>query len=78
MVGISESDVFRAGNQMVVNGAMAVDKIKTIGGVERRCQRFIAILTPVNEYFTSVLNDMVLPYIGQMCSVVLDGSDVLF
>eukprot|EP00971_Amphidinium_carterae_P264288 5242846-Amphidinium_carterae.1 len=30
---------------------MAVDKVKNIGGVERKLQRFISIFTPVNDYF---------------------------
>eukprot|EP00971_Amphidinium_carterae_P214195 4250777-Amphidinium_carterae.1 len=57
---------------------MSVDKYKKVDGVEMRLQRFISILTPVNDYFADVLSDdKALPYIGQLTTMVVDDGDVV-
>eukprot|EP00971_Amphidinium_carterae_P193448 3838874-Amphidinium_carterae.1 len=59
---------------MVLNGAMSVDKWKD----GRLCQRFISILTPVNDYFGEVLgDDKLLPYIGQITCMALETDSVV-
>eukprot|EP00971_Amphidinium_carterae_P269571 5347821-Amphidinium_carterae.1 len=70
--------VFAPHGVMLLNGAMAVDKVKNIGGVERKLQRFISIFTPVNDYFDHVLqDDQLLPYIGQLTTIALDSGEVI-
>ena len=78
MEHIDDNDVFRHQGEMVLNGAMAVDKWKKFDGKNVLMQRFISIFTPINDFFGQVLSDdKDLPYIGQLTTMELEADDIL-
>eukprot|EP00971_Amphidinium_carterae_P325008 6455066-Amphidinium_carterae.1 len=77
MTWLDESKVFSPRGKPLLNGAMGVRKVKKLDGVEVECQRFISILTPINEYVSFVVDgDQLLPYVGQLTTLVLDGEQI--
>ena len=79
MVPVRERNVFRdhQGNP-VFNGAMAVVKVKKIGGEDRQLQRFISNLVPSNSYQAHLPGDDVhLPYLGQLSMLSVHPEEEL-
>ena len=69
---VPEDQVFvNEKGEKVVNGAMGVDKVKVIDGVEKDCLRFISVFCPINDYMADIPgDDDKLPYVGQVCDVM--------
>lgn len=78
MVSVDPEEVFcDAQGAKVLNGAAAVKKIKRIGGVDRRMQRFISNFIPSNAYQTHLKGgDQHLPYLGQLTLLEQEDDEV--
>ena len=68
MVPVPAEEVFRDHQgEMVLNGAAAVRKLKTVGGESKVMQRFISNFIPTNAYQAHLEGgDQDLPYLGQL------------
>lgn len=78
MVPLDPDEVFRdASGRPVLNGAGAVPKFKNVGGVRKKCQRFISNLIPSNAFQTRIDgDDKFLPYLGQLTLLEQDADQV--
>ena len=74
---VAEHEVFRRpSGELVLNGAMGVDKYKEVGGAVRHLLRFITILTPINQHLQAVPGDAcLLPYIGHALLLILGDTE---
>lgn len=64
---------------LVVNGAGAVKKMKTIEGKLTELQRFISVLVPTNQILKALPGAQdSLPYIGQLTAIHLGGDEELY
>ena len=55
---VGEHEIFKNQfGELVLNGALGVDKPKEIGGKELMLLRFISILTPINAYTRDIEGD---------------------
>ena len=74
---VPESAILRDRHgELVLNGAMGVDKWKLVDGVQQRHLRFISILVPSNAFLRRLRggsND--LPYLGQLSLVELGPEE---
>lgn len=79
MVPVREAELFKDHlNRPVFNGAMAVVKVKKIGGEDRQLQRFISNLVPSNSYQQHLPGDDVhLPYLGQLSMISVQAEEEL-
>ena len=79
MVPVRESEVFKDHQgRPVFNGAMAVVKVKKIGGEDKQLQRFISNLVPSNSYQAHLPGDDVhLPYLGQLSMLSVHPDEEL-
>ena len=79
MVPVKEKDVFKDHQgRPVFNGAMAVVKVKRIGGEDKQLQRFISNLVPSNSYQAHLPGDDVhLPYLGQLAMLSIHPDEEL-
>ena len=79
MVPVRKEDVFKDHQgRPVFNGAMAVVKVKKIGGEDKQLQRFISNLVPGNSYQSHLPGDDVhLPYLGQMAMMSVHPDEEL-
>lgn len=79
MVPVREAELFKDHlNRPVFNGAMAVVKMKKIGGEDRQLQRFISNLVPSNSYQQHLPGDDVhLPYLGQLSMISVQAEEEL-
>ena len=79
MVLVREKDVFKDHQgRPVFNGAMAVVKVKRIGGEDKQLQRFISNLVPGNSYQAHLPGDDVhLPYLGQLSMISIHPDEEL-
>lgn len=76
---VPEDQVFRNQHgELVLNGAMGVDKIKTIRGKEEMCLRFISNFIPINSYLRKLRGDSkLLPCVTQLGLLLLDDGELL-
>ena len=79
MAEVPEQDIFRDQHgQLVLNGAMGVDKPKVIEGKTVMLLRFISILVPANAYLRPLRGDSgALPYLNQLSLALLDEQEEL-
>ena len=77
---VPESTILRDRHgELVLNGAMGVDKWKTVGGVKKRFLRFITILVPSNAFLRRLRGGSGdLPYLGQLSLVELGPEEDLW
>ena len=79
-VEVAESEIFR--NQhgdLVLNGAMGVNKIKVVDGVEVRQLRFICILTCLNQYMRKFKGDSsLLPQASMVAHMFLEEDELVW
>ena len=76
---VAEDQIFRNQHgEMVLNGAMGVDKIKKTEGGELHLLRFICIFVPINAYVRGLRGDAdALPYLGQLGLWLLEDDEVV-
>ena len=76
---IPQEKIFR--NQfgdLVVNGAMGVDKIKNVNGKEEMYLRFISNFIPINSYLRKLRGDSkLLPCVTQLGLILLENGEFL-
>ena len=76
---VAEENIFRnERGDLILNGAMGVDKIKVVDGVEVHLLRFISNLIPINHYLRKLRGDsQLLPSVTQLSLVLLEDGEVL-
>eukprot|EP00971_Amphidinium_carterae_P334349 6469574-Amphidinium_carterae.1 len=76
---VEEKDIFRNQHgELVLNGAMGVDKYKEIDGVMHHFLRFISILCPINSYMRRLRGDVChLPFVPQLSLVLLEEGEMV-
>jgi len=79
-VPIKEEDIFKNNfGDTVTAGAMGVDKVKEIDGVQVTLLRFICILTPINAYMRQLLGDSwSLPQACLLTALILGDGEFLW
>lgn len=76
---IAEEEIFKDqhGN-VVLNGAIGVDKVKTVNGVDKMCLRFISNFIPINSYLRKLRGDSkLLPCVTQLGLILLEDGELL-
>ena len=76
---ISEEEIFRDQHgEVVLNGALGVDKVKTVNGIEKMCLRFISNFIPINSYLRKLRGDSkLLPCVTQLGLILLEDGELL-
>ena len=76
---VAEDQIFRNQHgEMVLNGAMGVDKFKKTEAGLKHLLRFICIFVPANSYLRSLRGDAdSLPYLGQLGLLLLEEDEVI-
>ena len=76
---VAEDKIFRNQHgEMVLNGAMGVDKFKKTEAGVSHLLRFICIFVPANAYLRSLRGDAhALPYLGQLGLWLLEDDEVI-
>lgn len=78
---VSESDFFRDPNtgELVLSGAMGVDKFKVVDGTLMHYLRFICVFIPINSYLRRLRGgSAALPFLAQLTLVVLDDGGTFY
>ena len=80
MQEVAEKDILRdLQGELILNGAMGVDKYKGVAGKRVHHLRFITILVPSNAFLRRLRGDsQTLPYLGQLSLLNLEADEMMW